>query len=744
MFAMPIHPIAVFTCLIALSAQTVNAEPADQSDQNKSEQTASESEADQNPMTHTHTNKLINATSPYLLQHAHNPVDWHEWGDTAFAKATSEDKPIFLSIGYAACHWCHVMEHESFEVEEVADILNEHFVSIKVDREERPDIDEIYMQATVAMTGHGGWPMSVFMTPDAKPFHTGTYFPKQQFMGLLQSIASVWESDRDRITRQGDQMRQYLQQWATLPSAGDDVISELTITDTATLLLKYFDRTQGGMSGGGSNKFPPSMAMDLMLRAYHRQGDPELLDAVDLTLRKMARGGIYDQLGGGICRYSTDPKWLVPHFEKMLYDQGLVGAIYVDGFQVTGDALYEETARGIFDYVIRDLQSPAGGFYSTRDADSEGIEGKFYVWTKAEVEAILDAEDAKVFCAYFDVTDSGNWNARGHGPTGPINILNIPRDPKTVAREFGLDIDEFNRRIDRMKSRMYAEREKRVHPGLDDKILTGWNGLMITALAKGAQVFDEPRYADAAERAADFVLKNLHRDGKLLRTWRHGDARLTGYLTDYAFFVEGLLHLYESTFDPRRLREAIALTDNMIERYHDDKDGAFYFTASDGEELITRTKDPRDGAIPSGNSVAAMNLLRLYHLTGNTKYRENAESIFKVFAPLTAQSASSFERLMCAVDFYHGTPREIVIAGPLGAPETHALIRTLHATYLPNKIVTLVEKDPPPEPLVQLIPLLKGKKPIDGKPAAYVCRNRVCKKPVTSVAELTDQLRAKP
>ncbi len=606
---------------------------------------------------HKHTNQLIHATSPYLLQHAHNPVDWNEWGPEALEKAKREDKPIFLSIGYSACHWCHVMEHESFEREDVAAILNAHFVSIKVDREERPDIDEIYMQATVAITGRGGWPMSVFLASDGTPFHAGTYFPRQQFMKILNSIAGTWETDREQLTRQGSQMRKHLLEWATQPKGGTAVIPEHLVADTGALLLRYFDTVEGGMRGNGTNKFPPSMAMDLMLRSYQRTGDPELLDAVDLTLRKMALGGIYDHLGGGICRYSTDPKWLVPHFEKMLYDQGLVSAIYVDAFQISRDPLYEETARGIFDYVIRDLQSSEGGLYSTRDADSEGLEGKFYVWTKAEVIEVLGADDAKLFCAYYDVTDSGNWNARGHGPPGPINILNVPRNLKTVADEQGVSPDELARRLKGMKVKMFVEREKRVPPGLDDKILTGWNGLMIASLAKGAQVFDEPRYADAAARAADFVLKNLRRDGKLLRSYRNGESRLTGYLTDYAFLTEGLLYLYEATFDPRWIMESVSLTDDLIARYYDADGGAFFFTASDAEKLLARTKDPNDGAIPSGNSVTALNLLRLSLLTGNKDYRKKAESIFQVFAPKATRSAASFERLMCAVDFYYGRPK---------------------------------------------------------------------------------------
>ncbi len=691
---------------------------------------------------HKHTNQLIDATSPYLLQHAHNPVDWSEWSPETIERAKREDKPIFLSIGYSACHWCHVMEHESFEDEMIAAILNGGFVSIKVDREERPDIDEIYMQATIKMTGHGGWPMSIFMTPDGVPFHCGTYFPRDTFERLLTQIDGAWNGNRAQLTEKGGEMRAYLQQWANQPRATEGSIPEESVADTAHLMARYFDPHEGGLGSQG-NKFPPSMTMDLMLRAYHRTGNADLLPPVELTLTKMARGGIYDHIGGGICRYSTDPNWLVPHFEKMLYDQGLVSAIYLDAYQATRNPLFAKTARGILDYCLSDLQSPEGGFYSTRDADSEGMEGKFYIWTIEQVEAVLGSEDGKLFCAYYDVTERGNWfESRGHAPAGAKNILNVQKDDETFAALHKLDLTEWKKRLAAMNAKILRARNERVAPSLDDKILTGWNGLIIASLGKAAQVLDEPRYADAAGRAADFVLTRMNEDGKLLRTYRNGNARLTGYLTDYAFFVEGLLNLYEATFDVRWLDAARALTDNQIARYHDERGGGFFFTATDGEELLARTKDPNDGAVPSGNSVAALNLLRLSVLTGNNDYRVKAESIFRAFAHLVERSPSQFERLLCAVDFYYGQPKEIAVVGPPGHPGTRAMLSAIHGKYRPNKALALARDADAATALAARIPLLKGKKAIDGKPTAFVCEQYRCKKPVTGAADLADLLDA--
>ncbi|MFQ5590385.1 MAG: thioredoxin domain-containing protein [Phycisphaerae bacterium] len=450
---------------------------------------------------HEHTNRLINATSPYLLQHAHNPVNWYEWGAEAFEKAKREDKPIFLSIGYAACHWCHVMEHESFEQEDVAAVLNAHFVSIKVDREERPDIDAVYMAYTQARTRHGGWPMSVWLTPGGQPFHAGTYFPKQALLATLEQIAHSWDNERERITRAAEGAQDFLTQWSASPSPVEGGIAQAVVDRAATTLARYFDSDTGGI-GSGSNKFPPSMAMELMLRVYRRTGDAGLLKPVELTLRHMARGGIYDHIGGGICRYSTDRQWLVPHFEKMLYDQATVSSIYLDAFQVTHNRLYAETARDIFEYVLADLKSPQGAFYSSRDADSGGLEGAYYVWTVDQINALLGDEDAQLFCSYYDVTERGNWfEHRGHAPPGPKNILHVIQPPAKFAKTHGLTPEDFNHRLHAWREKLLIERRKRQPPALDDKVLTSWNGLMIASLAKGARVMGEPKYAAAAARA---------------------------------------------------------------------------------------------------------------------------------------------------------------------------------------------------------------------------------------------------
>ena len=686
-----------------------------------------------------HTNRLINATSPYLLQHAHNPVDWNEWGDEALEKAKREDKPIFLSIGYSACHWCHVMEHESFETEEVAAVLNEHFVAIKVDREERPDIDEIYMAFTQALTGHGGWPMSVWLTPDTTPFFAGTYFPKEQFLQTLGSIADAWKNDRQHILGSAESAREFFKGWASGPPPTDSAIAWDVVDRTAIQLARYFDTSKGGLGSSG-NKFPPSMAMDLLLRVYKRTGKSELFAAVDLTLDNMARGGIYDHLGGGISRYSTDPDWLVPHFEKMLYDQALVSSIYLDAYQVSKKPEYATVAADIFDYVLRDLQSDAGGIYSARDADSDGLEGAFYIWTVDEVTETLGEEEGRLFCAYYDVTERGNWFEQlGHAPPGPKNILHIDKRPAAFAKLHGLDVAELHRRIQSWRTKLMVVREKRTPPALDDKVLTGWNGLMIASLAKGGRVLGEPRFTAAAAKAAEFILGNLMRDGRLLRTYRAGQARLTGYLSDYAFLVEGLLNLYEATFDAKWLTAAGTLTDVSIKHYFDEKAGGFFFTASDAKKLIARSKQPHDGAIPSGNSVHAMNLLRLAIMLNRPDYRDKAESIFRAFGQQVEKAGGSFERLLCAVDFHHDKVLEIAILGDAADQRTEALIRATYQRYLPNKVVVGAHGPVADSPIA----LLAGKTLRGGKPTAYVCENYRCRLPVTSPAELGAQLDAK-
>ncbi|MEK6674840.1 MAG: thioredoxin domain-containing protein [Planctomycetota bacterium] len=684
-----------------------------------------------------HTNRLIRATSPYLLQHAHNPVDWHEWNPEAFEKAKREDKPIFLSIGYAACHWCHVMEHESFEHEEVAEVMNRFFVNVKVDREERPDVDEIYMAYTQARTGHGGWPMSVWLTPDGAPFFAGTYFPSDQFVDVLGQISETWRSKREQVIASAEGARDFFAQWSATDKPAEGVPQRDTIDQTAVRLARAFDSATGGVAGGGRNKFPPSMAMELMLRVHHRNGDQNVLEAVDNTLDHMARGGIYDHLGGGICRYSTDTEWLVPHFEKMLYDQAMVSAIYLDGYQVTRKREYAAVAADIFDYVIADLQSSEGGFYSSRDADSDGFEGAFYIWTVDQVGEVLGEADAKLFCSFYDVTETGNWFERmGHAPRGPKNVLRILKKPDVFAKLHGLSEEEVFRRLKEWRGKMQTARNKRTSPGLDDKILVGWNGLMIGSLAKGASVLNEPKYAQSAERAAEFILAKMLRDGRLFRTYRKGESRLTAYMEDYAFLIEGLLNLYEATFDRKWLDRAVTLSDTAMKYYLDESGGGFYFTASDGEALLARSKNPHDSAIPSPNSVHALNLLRLAVLTGRKEHRANAERLFKAFAGDVTQNPFAFERQLCALDFYHDRVKEIAILGDSSAPETAGLLRMVHNGYLPNKVVVHA----PDLTADTTIPLLTGKTKRNGLSTAYVCENYTCQLPVTSPADLAKQL----
>jgi len=526
------------------------------------------------------TNRLIDSTNPYLLQHAHNPVDWYPWGEEALNKAEAEDKPIFLSIGYAACHWCHVMEGESFEDEEIAGILNEHFVAIKVDREERPDLDEIYMSATILYNkGQGGWPMSVFLTPKQKPFFAGTYFPPESrmnmpgFKDILLTITRIWEEDREKITESADVLSEAVKKLNTLTQPTGTVSREM-VSKVANRMAEVFDRKKGGLLSGHTNKFPPSMTMSLMLKEYHRTAQQDrpndyLLEITLLTLDHMANGGIYDHLGGGIARYSTDPDWLVPHFEKMLYDQALVSGIYIEAYQFTRNKRYANVARDIFDYVISDLRSPEGGFYSSRDADSEGVEGKYYVWSKAEVMSVLGEHAGDIFCSYYNVTEQGNFE--GH------NILNIQRDLQTVARLHQVEPGEAKAILADARTKLLKTRSKRVPPGLDDKVLTSWNGLMIASLARGGRILEEMNYIKAGARAADFILNEMSRDGRLLRSYRKGKAHTNGYLVDYSFLIEGLLALYQATFQPRWLMEAIRLNEDMIDYFWDETGGGFFF-----------------------------------------------------------------------------------------------------------------------------------------------------------------------
>ncbi len=704
------------------------------------------------------TNQLDRATSPYLRQHAAQPVHWQEWGPTALALARQTDKPIFLSIGYSACHWCHVMARESFTDPDIAAVLNAFFVNIKVDREERPDLDEIYMQATLALNeGQGGWPMSVWLTPDLKPFFAGTYFPpaarwgRPGFKDLCQRIGEVWRAHRTDIATQADKLAEVVRTNLRATSSGEPPALGPLVTETALGLARSFDPDNGGLTGGGSHKFPPSMALDLLLRTAARLPPDDaqrqqLVDLAQLTLDRMAEGGIYDQLAGGIHRYSTDVEWHVPHFEKMLYDQALVSRIYLDGYQFTRRPLYARIAREILDYVLADLRDAAGGFYSSRDADSQGQEGRYYVWSRDEVLAALGPDDGRLLCCYFDITELGNWNDP-HQPGVAKSIPRVLRCAETAARLHRLELPELQERLARGRQKLLAVRQSRIPPALDDKILCEWNGLMLGSLARGGCVLGEPRFLDAAARAADFLWEHHYVAGRLRRSSRAGHASPGAFLSDYAAFTDGLLELYEATFAPHWLARALQLTHALVEHHWDRDHGGFFFTAHDHEDLIARSKDAHDNAVPSGNSLALLNLLRLAALTGDSSWQDLAQQQMAAFAADVARAPWAAERFLAAVDFAQQSPVETTIVGDPALPATRALLAEVHATYLPNRV--LVCYDPagsdcqPPSELAA--PSLRSAyRQVAGQPTAYVCRARRCHPPVTSPSELRALLDAAP
>jgi uncharacterized protein YyaL (SSP411 family) len=689
---------------------------------------------------HSHTNRLINETSPYLLQHAHNPVDWYPWGEEALRKARDEDKPILLSVGYSACHWCHVMERESFENEAIARMMNENFVSIKVDREERPDIDGIYMQAVQAMTRQGGWPMTVFLTPDGRPFYGGTYFPPQDrlygssrmpgFPSILANVARIFREQRTELEEQANELAEYLKQGSTSLHARA-VSSEAPLLDlldsAGSVLIQDFDAVNGGF--GGAPKFPGTMALEVLLRLHLHRSKGELASAsernelamVELSLQRMAQGGLYDQLGGGFHRYSVDDKWLAPHFEKMLYDNALLSRLYLHAYLVTGKAFYRRIVEETLDYIAREMTSPEGGFYSTQDADSEGEEGKFFLWTPAEVRAALPGEDAELFMRYYDVTERGNFEGK--------NILHITRAVQEVAESAGVSEEFFRESRKRSLRTLFARREHRVKPARDEKILTSWNGLMLRSFAEAARALGRTDYLSVASKNADFLLSKLQRDGRLLRTYKDGRARLNGYLEDYAFLADGLLALYEASFDLRAFREARRLIDEAVKLFADEQNGGFFDTGHDHETLINRPKELMDNATPSGNSVATDVLLRLAALSGEESYRQRAEEYLRGLAPVAAQHPQAFGHLLGALDFVASGSKEIAIIGGLPR-DTGALLVVVNRGYRPNTVLACAQEMD--KPAAQTIALLADRSLKDGKATAYVCQHFACQAPVTS------------
>ncbi len=674
-------------------------------------------------------NRLIHQTSPYLLQHAYNPVDWYPWGPEALAQAALLKRPILLSIGYSSCHWCHVMERESFENESIAQLMNQHFVCIKVDREERPDLDEIYMQATLALNrNQGGWPMTVFLAPDQKPFFAGTYFPPEDRWGrpgfptLLKKIADYWEQDQAGVLSQAATLTARLQDGAHAPSP--TTVGEAELDTAVTQFAEDFDAKHGGF--GGAPKFPPATGLSLLLHCYHRTRDAHTLTMVRKTLDAMAAGGIYDHVGGGFARYSTDERWLVPHFEKMLYDNALLARVYVEAFQITGEPNYRRVACETLDYILSEMTSPEGGFYSATDADSEGVEGKFFVWSPEEIRAAVQTdEDARRFCAYYDVTPAGNWEHQ--------NVLHTPKPIEAVAKELGITVDELQETIARVKPMVYAARAKRVPPGLDDKVITAWNGMMICAMAEAGRVFDMSRYRDAAQRASDFLLGRLSKpDGRLLRTYRAGTAHLDAYLEDYAYFAEGLIETYEAGGDERYVLAAVRLSERMLADFADDKHGGFFTTASGHESLIMRSREGPDGATPSGNAVAASVLARLSYHFDRDDFRQSATAAVRAYGRQIARYPRAFAKSLLVVDLLISGPVEIALIGSPNDSGTASLRAAVGRFYLPNRM--LAHRIPSHTETTH--PLLQGKTLVGGKAALYVCRNFACRQPITDPAAL--------
>jgi uncharacterized protein YyaL (SSP411 family) len=690
-----------------------------------------------------YTNRLIKEKSPYLLQHAHNPVDWYPWGEEAFEKARQEDKPIFLSIGYSTCHWCHVMERESYNDPEVAKLMNDAFVSIKVDREERPDIDNVYMNVALMMTGSGGWPLNVILTPDKKPFFAATYIPKDNRFGqkglleLIPQIKQMWLTQREKLVESANQITAALKE-----SRGGSTGRELDASTLKTAFDQFdnqYDKQYGGF--GRAQKFPTPHNLLFLLRYWKRTGEPKALEMVEKTLQAMRRGGMYDHIGFGFHRYSTEPTWHVPHFEKMLYDQAMLALAYLEAYQATGKEEYAQTAREIFTYISRDMTSPAGGFYSAEDADSEGEEGKFYLWTESEIRRVLGKSDADLFIKAFGIESGGNFTDPFGKQNAGTNILRLTKPIKDLAVELKMPEADLQTRLEAARQKLFTAREKRVHPAKDDKILTDWNGLMIAAFARGAQILDEPKYAETASRSIDFIFKKLRtQDGRLLHRYRQDQATIKAHSDDYAFLVWGLIELYEATFDVKYLQTALDLNSDLIKHFWDVGNGGFFFTAADDEALLVRQREVSDNAIPSGNSVAMLNLLRLNRITANSDLEEKASAISRTFAGEVKQTPSGHAELMAALDFGIGPSYEVVIAGNSQAGDTKAMLRAIRKQFVPNKVVILKPTELKDAEITRLAEFTKYQTSRGGKATAYVCLNYNCKLPTTEVNKMLELL----
>jgi len=682
---------------------------------------------------HRHTNRLAQETSPYLQQHAHNPVDWHPWGPEALARAQAEDKPILLSVGYSACHWCHVMERECFEDERIAALMNQHFVSIKVDREERPDLDQVYQGVVQILGRQGGWPLTVFLSPSGEPFFGGTYFPPEDRHGMpafpkvLQAAAEAYRTNKGGIAETTKQLRIALeQQMASF--RGDGAAPDPKLVERAARSLsRYVDPVQGGF--GRAPKFPNATALTVLLRHGVLRGDGFARDTALLALLKMAEGGIYDQVGGGFHRYSVDARWLVPHFEKMLYDNALLIPLYLEAYQATGEPLYRRVVEETVAYVRREMLQPGGGFYATQDADSEGEEGRFFVWTRPEVLAILGADAGEIFCRAYDVTEGGNFE-QGR------SILRVQATPAQLAERFGGSPEAIAHLLAEGRRRLFEARERRARPFRDEKVLTGWNGLMISAFARAAQALDDAAALAAAEQSMAFLLKELRRNGRVLATFKDGRARIPGYLDDYAFLIQALLDLCEATADRAYLGTAVDLAEAMLDLFWDEGEGGFYFTGRDHERLIVRPKSVQDHAIPSGSAVAILDLLRLHYLTGRAAYRERAERTFALFGKQMESNPFGFAGLLLALDFAVEAPRQVVVVGDPAAEDTRAMLRAVRRAFLPHRVLVVAGPGEDLSALPHVGELLKGREARTGRATAHVCHRFTCSLPVTDAEAL--------
>jgi uncharacterized protein YyaL (SSP411 family) len=682
-----------------------------------------------------HSNRLIHETSPYLSQHAHNPVDWYPWGEEALARAKKEDKPILLSIGYSACHWCHVMEKESFENEAIAGTMNERFINIKVDREERPDLDEIYMHAVQVMTGSGGWPMTVFLTPDLIPFHAGTYFPPEDWKGMpgfpkvLVTVSDYYKTHREEIKEMETQMKDTLHQIVEIVPSQETLGSKV-FSKAFQVSESQFDPIYGGF--GGAPKFPNSMTLSFLLRYWKSTGSKKALDIVEKTLEKMAQGGIYDHLGGGFHRYSTDDRWLIPHFEKMLYDNALLSRTYFEAYQATQKDWYLHVGEEVLHFVLREMKSLEGGFYSTQDADSEGEEGKFYAWTKDEIKDVLGKERGTPFCAYYGVAQQGNFE-------GETSVLSMVSTLEKVSQLYGMPVTDMEKLLEEGRQKLYAEREKRVKPNRDEKILTSWNGLMISGFVDGFKITGKEKYLVVAKEAAHFILQKMKKDGNLMRVYNKRKCQVNGYSEDYAFFIQALIDLYEATFKMEWLKEAEELNRRMIHQFWDERNGGFFFTGAENEALVARSKNPYDNVIPSANSIAVFNLIRLGHLTGEESLKQKAEQTLRLFFNFLDQHPSGFAQMLSGLSFFLN-PEEIAVIGSRDDHRIKSMLKEIYLTYLPNKILSLRD---PQEPIEKdWFPFLL-EKGIPEAPTTFVCKGFTCLPPIKDEKELKKLLNEK-